>query len=609
MVDFNVRLGKAKSADSIDLNSLKAGLSANDVTNTGNKSIFSGNTADNKRLAEDYNNIFKALDTDGKTAGVLEESEISSLKDKIHEYSKNEVFSKREAGKLLDSLGLKNVKAETFFGFLKDVVGISEKIETAETDDNGNTTVKYAPTNDEQRTVKKNAKGDVMQTKTENIQNKTFIIQDGTGKIIQGKDSIGNYTRTELGNSSYRITRGEVYTDYTDKNDQQVEIGGKDKEGEYKKIQLENGDYRIQRGDKYKDFSIDNGKPIEIGGKDKDGEYTRTELDNGYMLTRKNPASLREATTETTYDDKGNALIETYKDVKGSVTSSIERTYNDKGKELTHIEKDAKGNITWNYEYTYDDKGKELTYIAKDAKGNITWIYEYTYDDKGNQLTQTEKDDKGKVIGSSEYTYDDKGNPLTETWKDDKGKVIGSSEYTYDDKGNPLTETWKDDKGKVTGSREYTYDDKGNKLTNIRKDAKGNIIESFETTYDDKGNRLTTTYNYTNNETEIWDDNISTFIKVTDKNDIKTSAKNGEKFDATMERLGITEDADKEIFRKANKEAEARGWFLVGELDVNIPKELAEKLDLFNHPEKIALDVDQEIDNYKWQQEQKNKKQ
>ena len=552
MVDFNVRLGKAKSADSIDLNSLKAGLSANDVTN----SVFSKNDTKNQQLKNDYSNIFKALDTDGKTAGVLEESEISSLKDKIHEYSKNEVFSKREAGKLLDSFGLKNVKAETFFGFLKDVVGISEKIETAETDDNGNTTVKYAPTNDEQRTVKKNAKGDVMQTKTENIQNKTFIIQDGTGKIIQGKDSIGNYTRTELGNSSYRITRGEVYTDYTDKNDQQVEIGGKDKEGEYKKIQLENGDYRIQRGDKYKDFSIDNGKPIEIGGKDKDGEYTRTELDNGYMLTRKNPASLREATTETTYDDKGNALIETYKDVKGSVTSSIERTYNDKGKELTHIEKDAKGNITGNYEYTYDDKG--------------------------NQLTETWKDDKGKVTESREYTYDDKGNQLTETWKDDKGKVTESREYTYDDKGNKLTETWKDDKGKVT--------------------------ESCETTYDDKGNRLTRAYNATNNETEIWDDNISTFIKVTDKNDIKTSAKNGEKFDATMERLGITEDADKEIFRKANKKAEARGWFLVGELDVNIPKELAEKLDLFKHPEKIAFDVWQEEDNYKWQQEQKNKK-
>ena len=578
MVDFNVRLGKAKSADSIDLNSLKAGLSANDVTN----SVFSKNDTKNQQLKNDYSNIFKALDTDGKTAGVLEESEISSLKDKIHEYSKNEVFSKREAGKLLDSFGLKNVKAETFFGFLKDVVGISEKIETAETDDNGNTTVKYAPTNDEQRTVKKNAKGDVMQTKTENIQNKTFIIQDGTGKIIQGKDSIGNYTRTELGNSSYRITRGEVYTDYTDKNDQQVEIGGKDKEGEYKKIQLENGDYRIQRGDKYKDFSIDNGKPIEIGGKDKDGEYTRTELDNGYMLTRKNPASLREATTETTYDDKGNALIETYKDVKGSVTSSIERTYNDKGKELTHIEKDAKGNITWNYEYTYDDKGKELTHIEKDAKGNITGNYEYTYDDKGNQLT--------------------------ETWKDDKGKVTESREYTYDDKGNQLTNIRKDAKGNIIESREYTYDDKGNKLTNIRKDAKGNIIKSCETTYDDKGNRLTRAYNATNNETEIWDDNISTFIKVTDKNDIKTSAKNGEKFDATMERLGITEDADKEIFRKANKKAEARGWFLVGELDVNIPKELAEKLDLFKHPEKIAFDVWQEEDNYKWQQEQKNKK-
>lgn len=498
MVDFNVRLGKAKSADSIDLNSLKAGLSANDVTN----SVFSENDTKNQQLKNDYNNIFKALDTDGKTAGVLEESEISSLKDKIHEYSKNEVFSKREAGKLLDSLGLKNVKAETFFGFLKDVVGISEKIETAETDDNGNTTVKYAPTNNEQRTVKKNAKGDVMQTKTENIQNKTFTIQDGTGKIIQGKDSIGNYTRTELGNSSYRITRGEVYTDYTDKNDQQVEIGGKDKEGEYKKIQLENGDYRIQRGDKYKDFSIDNGKPIEIGGKDKNGEYTRTELDNGYMLTRKNPASLRKATTETTYDDKGNALIKTYKDVKGNVTSSIEST------------------------------------------------------------------------------YDDKGNQLTETWKDDKGKVTESYIYTYDDQGNQLTGTWKDNKGKVISSWIYTYDENGNDLITIHRDT-------------------------VNNEINVWDtNNLSNSVVETDKN-IRTSAKNGEKFDATMERLGITEDADKEIFRKANKKAEARGWFLVGELDVNIPKELAEKLDLFKHPEKIAFDVWQEEDNYKWQQEQK----
>ena len=249
---------------------------------------------------------------------------------------------------------------------------------------------------------------------------------------------------------------------------------------------------------------------------------------------------------------------------------------------MTHIEKDAKGNITWNYEYTYDDKGKELTYIEKDAKGNIRWSYEYTYDDKGKELTHIEKDAKGNITGNYEYTYDDKGNQLTETWKDDKGKVTESREYTYDDKGNKLTETWKDDKGKVT--------------------------ESCETTYDDKGNRLTRAYNATNNETEIWDDNISTFIKVTDKNDIKTSAKNGEKFDATMERLGITEDADKEIFRKANKKAEARGWFLVGELDVNIPKELAEKLDLFKHPEKIAFDVWQEEDNYKWQQEQKNKK-
>ena len=100
--------------------------------------------------------------------------------------------------------------------------------------------------------------------------------------------------------------------------------------------------------------------------------------------------------------------------------------------------------------------------------------------------------------------------------------------------------------------------------------------------------------------------NDSKYLKWTQDSDMTTGAKNGESFDETMKRLGI-KDEDREVFRKANKKAEARGWFMVGELDVTIPKELAEKLDLFNHPEKIAFDVYQEKDNYKWQQEQKVK--
>ena len=59
--------------------------------------------------------------------------------------------------------------------------------------------------------------------------------------------------------------------------------------------------------------------------------------------------------------------------------------------------------------------------------------------------------------------------------------------------------------------------------------------------------------------------------------------KNGESFEATMKRLGITEEDDIAIFKAANKEALSRskgGWFKVGEKEVVIPKQLVEKLNM-----------------------------
>ena len=630
MVDFNLRLGKSKNAENINLNDMKSGLSQKDVTNTNNTSIFSEDQATNRQRAVDYNIIFGALDNGGTTKGVLEQSEIDSLKDKVKEYSKNDTFSKREAGNLLKSLGLKNIKAETFFGFLKDVVGLSANIDSAETDDQGNTTVKYAAKEGSQQTVTKNSAGDVTQTRIDNLEDGTFVIKDSSGKIVKGKDSTGEYTRTELENNSYRINRGEEYADYTDIDGQQVEIGGKDKNGEYTRTQLENGGFRIQRGDNYKDFSVVDGKQVEVGGKDKDGEYTRTELDNGnYMLTRKNPDSLKHASTEYTYDDKGTHLRTTYKDVDGKITETDEYIYDDKGNELSWIEKDADGRITYSQEYTYDDKGNKVSRSVKYEDDSYNYSTEYTYDDKGNKLSEITKFADGSIESSDEYSYDDKGNQLSTTNKDADGRIFYSEEYTYDDKGNKLSTTRKyadgsissysteytyDDKGNqlseitkwVDGSEssiEHTYDDKGNELSRTKKDADGRIKWTCEYTYDDKGNKLIRDVEDGNNSISF---NGSKYLKWTQDSDMTTGAKNGESFDETMKRLGI-KDEDREVFRKANKKAEARGWFMVGELDVTIPKELAEKLDLFNHPEKIAFDVYQEEDNYKWQQEQKAK--
>lgn len=601
MVDFNLRLGKSKDAETLNLNDMKSGLSQKDITNTRSGCIFNENDMPNSQLENDYNNIFNALDNGGKTKGVLEDREIQFLKNKVKEFSKNETFSKREAGNLLKSLGLKDVKAETFFGFLKDVVGLSANIDSAETDDQGNTTVKYVAKEGSQQTVTKNSAGDVTQTRIDNLEDETFVIKDSSGKIVKGKDAKGEYTRTELVNNLYRINRGEEYADYTNIDGQQVEIGGKDKNGEYTRTQLENGGFRIQRGDNYKDFSVvdgkqveirgkdkdgeytrtqlenggfrinrgDNykdfsvvdGKQVEVGGKDKDGKYTRTELDNGYMLARKNPDNLRYATTESIYDENGHELNRIYKDAKDNVAGSREFSYDDKGNSIKTVIRDAKGNVTSSHNSTYDENGNMLQRIYKDDKRNIKSIYKCFYDDKGNRIKTIARDAKGNVMGSYKSTYDGNGNLLSNTYIGSKGDVLSREEYLNE-----------------------------NKLNCIQKDAKGDLKYAFHEHEDFSDMHPTVKY----------------LVVEKAGGNVSTGAKNGETFDATMERLGIKAE-DQEVFRKANKKAEARGWFMVGELDVTIPKELAEKLDLFNHPEKIAFDVAQEEDNYKWQQEQKAK--
>ena len=211
MTDLNsIRLGKSKNSTNFNPNDMKNGLALNDFTNTNNTSIFNSNEADiNQQLANDYKTIFEALDKGGNVKGVLEESEINALKDKIKTASGNNIFSKREALKLLNSLGLNNIKVETFFSFLKNAINFSKKIESTETN-NGITTTKYVAENGFQQTVTRDNSGKISKTVIKNINDNTYVIKDEKGNIISGQDKDGEYTRTELGDGKYKIQRGEL---------------------------------------------------------------------------------------------------------------------------------------------------------------------------------------------------------------------------------------------------------------------------------------------------------------------------------------------------------------------------------------------------------------
>ena len=605
MVDFNLRLGKGKSAEDVNLNNLKGGIS--------------GEKVDDK-----YKSIFNALDKTGQTEGVLEESEVNDLKSKVQNFAKNNIFSKHEAGKLLSSLGLKDVKAETFFGFLKDVVGISANIESSTTDTQGNTSVAEKQ-GDTSLTSVYNKNGRLKSTneitngarvyKEYSVdENSTKIIREENGVEIEerykndeiiGKSEItrdadGNVKQTaiyELVNGELKQTSGNIgeksftrtyatnggYTDNYDNGEKMSydakgnAIAGKDAKGSYRIVNEDGRTYNMYVDPK---SNIWNNYTFENNG-------NRYNLWHGEIViscTDTECTTIDNANTERSYDAKGNKTKEIQRDKNGKIEYSEEYTYDDNRNKTMEIDKDENGNVIRSYEYKYDTNGNKTKEIQRDKNGKIEYSEEYTYDVNGNMKTKIAKDENGKALYSYEYIYTN-GNQTKRIDKDKNGKIEYSEEYTYDVNGNMKTKIAKDENGKVQWAIEYIYDDKGNDAKLIYKDKNGKVEDSTEFIYDTNGNLTQRIYkDKDGNVTDMEIVSSKGFtISLTSEGDINTYAKNGESFDATMQRLGITEESDIEIFKAANKKALSRsngGWFQVGEKEVVIPKQLVEKLNM-----------------------------
>ena len=574
MADFNLRLGKGKSAEDVNLNNLKGGISA-------------------EKVNDKYKSIFNALDKTGHTEGVLEESEVNDLKSRVQNFAKNNIFSKYEAGKLLSSLGLKDVKAETFFGFLKDIAGISVNIETSTTDEQGNTSVTEKQ-GDTSLTSVYDKKGNLVSTdgitngarvykEYSNNGNSTKIIRKENGVEVEEyykndeiiskseitRDADGKVKQTaiyELVNGELKQTSGKIgeksftrtyptddgYTDNYDNGERIIydakgnTIAGKDAKGSYRIVNEDGRTYKVYNDGHY--TFENNGNHYNLSR----GEVIISCSDTEYITIDNN-------NTESSYDAKGNKTKETHKNENGEVYSTREYTYDTNGNMTKETHKNENGEVYSTKEYTYDTNGNKTKETLKDENGKVTSTTEYTYDANGKQTKQIDKDANGKVTGTNEYTYDTNGNMTKGTYKDANGKVTGTNEYTYDTNGNKTKVTLKDANGKVDITIEYTYDTNGNMTKKTWKDENG-VVYSVDI-ISNKG------YN----------------IDLTSDGDIKTYAKNGESFEATMKRLGITEEDDIAIFKAANKKALSRskgGWFKVGESEVVIPKQLVEKLNM-----------------------------
>ena len=212
-------------------------------------------------------------------------------------------------------------------------------------------------------------------------------------------------------------------------------------------------------------------------------------------------------------------------------------------------------------------------------------------------------DKDGKITGGTdsagEFTREYTDNGYTDTYMDrtryyDKdGKYIGG----IDTDGDTWTQTYNDD-----GSYTVKYDEMEEYYNPDGKQIGGKFFNNgteYTVKYDEQGNETYTEYTksdgtkyFTYNDNNAVPRRASTDVDA--EGNITTSAIEGESFQATMKRLGITED-DIDAFKKANPRAASKGWFLAGEQDVKIPASIAKKLDYA----KMMVNADEQAEAYR----------
>ncbi len=341
--------------------------------------------------------------------------------------------------------------------------------------------------------------------------------------------------------------------------------------------------------DKNNNTMIKNADNRITGGKNDVGEYTRTyNEDGGYTDTYKD-GRIRN------FDENGEWI---------SGTSTDGKTYTKK------YNKDGSYTITYSDSETreYDKNGKELSGKLADGK---TWKNEYhedgsyttTYSDgKTEEYDKNDKQLSGKLAngttwkneyhedGSYTTTYSD--SRTEEYDKNDKqlsGKLANGTTYKneYHEDGS-YTKTYSD--GDI---QEYDKNGKGlsGKLANGT---------TYEVRYGDDGSLKYTEFTEEDSSKYYYGADDKSYATKTANGNYKVSPKQGETFNDTMNRLGITDSDDQEMFKKANPKAYKRGYFLLTDPgkangDVYIPKALADKLNV----EDMLVDETAEMEKHK----------
>ena len=388
MTDFNVSLGKGKDVQKLSSEDLKGGVSKLDIEDTQMQSIFS-------MLDENRN-------------GILENTEIDKIKDAVSKFAqqngKSSILSKKEAKHLISSLGLKGIKAEDLFRFLGSIKLAASNIvsQTLDSDGSKAINVEYKADQEGNRvTIQYNPTTGVFIGSYTVDKNNNVLWQDASGKIIKGKNDVGNFNRTYNPDGSYTDTYEDRIRNYDAEGRW---VSGTATGGiTYTKEYHEDGSYTS---------TYSNGKVEEY---DKNNKQLSGKLPNG--TTWKNEYHEDGSYTKTYSDGEVREHDKNGKPLSGKLANgtTYEYKYNEQGK-LEYEEFSEKDGS----KYYYSADGK--SYAEKTASGDffVSPKQGETFDDTMNRLGITDPADQELFKESNQEAFERGYFILT-----DPGKAYG----------------------------------------------------------------------------------------------------------------------------------------------------------------------------------------
>ena len=226
-------------------------------------------------------------------------------------------------------------------------------------------------------------------------------------------------------------------------------------------------------------------------------EYQRV----GYDAQDIEPVEYTEGYVE--YDDNGLLLREERYDPDGALNTLTVNTYNDRGDLVQTEQYDQDDVLLQKTVNQYDEIQRLASQSNYYGDASDEYVTKFYYDESDNVVKQ-EVYVNGKLDFVEKTTTYKDGRPETVTENDDYGNPMYIHHYEYDEKGEVAVYTRDEVQNKDRRTYEFTYNENGDRVKDL--------IYNYDMTLIAK---VTRTYDEQNRQTEIVEEDLDSYRRIT----------------------------------------------------------------------------------------------